>query len=104
MVDAVDKEAACATGWIVNRVAEIRIGHRYHEGAYLLGRSELTVKSRLAQVSEEIFEDIALNVRPEPSEFDRIDFIDHLLEHIRIDDFENRVPEIFGDLRLLLHQ
>ena len=55
-------------------------------------------------MSEEILEDVALHVRAELAEVDRVELVDHLLEHVRIDDLQHRVAEVLGDLRLVLHE
>ena len=55
-------------------------------------------------MSEEILEDVALHVRAELPEVDRVELVDHLLQHVGIDDLQHRVAEVLGDLGLVLHE
>ena len=102
--DGIDEEAAGAAGGVVDRVAEVGIHHFDHHGADLARRAELTVQGRLAKVGQQVLEDVALDVRAELSKLDAVDLVDHLLEHVRVDDFQHGVAEVLGDLRLLFDQ
>ena len=89
---------------IVDGVTKFRSDHLDHEGPDLARGAELPVQRGLSQVSEEILEDIALHVRAELPEVDRVELVDHLLQHIGIGDLQHRIAEVLGDLRLVLHE
>ena len=66
----VDEKPRRSTSRVVHSVAEIGIDHLDHKGADLARRPKLTVQRRLAEVSEQIFKDVALDVGAELAEVD----------------------------------
>ena len=55
-------------------------------------------------MGEQILEDVALDVGAEPVEVNLVEFVDHLFQHVRIDNFKHRVAKVIGHLRLVLDQ
>ena len=104
VVDDVDEETGGAAGRVVHGVAQVRIGHLDHEGADLSRGAELAVESRLSEMGEQVFEDVALDVGPELAKVDGVEHVDHLLEHVRIDDLEHGVAKVLCHLRIVLDQ
>jgi hypothetical protein len=83
-------------------IADVGINHLDHEGADLARGAELAVERAGTQMHKQVFEDVALHVRAELAEFEAVEFVDDLLEHVGIDDFQHRIAEVLGHLRLVL--
>jgi hypothetical protein len=66
------------------------------------GRAELAVERAGAQVHQQVLEDVALDVGAELAEFEAVELVDDLLEHVGIDDLQHRVAEVVRDLGLVL--
>ena len=55
-------------------------------------------------MGEQVLEDVALYIWAEFLEVDGVELVDDLLQDVRVDDLQNGVAEVLGDLRLVLHE
>ena len=102
VVHGIDQETGSAHRRVEYGITDVRVNHLDHEGADLARGAELAVERTGAKVHKQVFEDVTLHIRAELAEFESVQLVDHLLEHVGVDDFQDCVAEIFGYLGFIL--